>query len=431
MLSTKCNNQHQGGVALLSRRCLHWHLEGLERFGPNVLKTTLAYDNKRTTIIGVYIPPSELDLQTNQYIDEAMLNEDPLSCIILGDLNVNYKNPKDERTEKIVDSIKTYDLIDLSTKFISKKSKPYTWSWRKFREGDRIQAVCDYILHGRKIQWKNFKVVDLPDFDTDHRLLKGKMISTLNHKGYRRYLKARKSHNLDLFGERNESIPPTPSDILLKEIHETIRKPDPTEPIDNSWISKETFNLLRQKTKALKSNISDALLKLGKDVRRSLRRDRRNRLWKVSTTIENCLNAGDIIGAFDVLKNWYKKYTGKSLKPPTIDLENTRKKYEELFTKDHDLPEELPDFEYNGDPIDDSIPQEEEIRAALFKMKNRKAPGLSKISVEELKEWCRQALEEDASTESKVLWGKIVELVQRCIAKRDVPRAFVSRYIFQ
>ena len=39
------------------------------------------------------------------------------------------------------------------------------------------------------------------------------------------------------------------------------------------------------------------------------------------------------MGAFDILKFWYKKFTGKAVKPAEIEIEETRKVYEKLFTK--------------------------------------------------------------------------------------------------
>ena len=121
---------------------------------------------------------------------------------------------------------------------------------------------------------------------------------------------------------------------------------------------------------------SEGVIRLGKQLRRSLRRDRRNRIWKVSESIEEKIQVDDIIGAFDILKYWYKKFTGKVLKPSPTDLEATRKVRENLFTKE-DMSDECPfDFEYNREPVDDSIPEEEEIRRALFRIRSRKAPGL-------------------------------------------------------
>ena len=126
IVTIKCTNQHQGGVAIIARRSRNWHLEDIERFGPNVIKTTLVYDNKRMKIIGAYIPLSEVNLKTNHHIEKAMINEDLLSCILVGDFNVNYALPKDERMEKIVDSLQTYNFIDLLGKFIKQRKKLLT-----------------------------------------------------------------------------------------------------------------------------------------------------------------------------------------------------------------------------------------------------------------------------------------------------------------
>ena len=47
------------------------------------------------------------------------------------------------------------------------KNKSFRWTWRKFREGEKIQAICDYILYGDKVTWKSFNMTDMA-FDSDH-----------------------------------------------------------------------------------------------------------------------------------------------------------------------------------------------------------------------------------------------------------------------
>ena len=123
-----------------------------------------------------------------------------------------------------------------------------------------------------------------------------------------------------MFG--NATKPASESDKLLKGIHESIgkRRSEPAEI--KSWISNETFSLVRAKSRALRKNNNEEEVKhLSKELRRSLRRDRRNRVWNVSKFIEERLDAGDVIGAFDVLKNWHRKFTSKALKPSRIDFE--------------------------------------------------------------------------------------------------------------
>ena len=118
---------------------------------------------------------------------------------MLGDFNVNYRKLKDERTERIVEAIKTYNLKDLARDFLAKRGKPYRWAWRRIREGDKVQAICDYILHGSKVKWKNFKAIDLI-FDTDHHLIKGKLKLERERK-YKAYMKESKDPRVDLFGK--------------------------------------------------------------------------------------------------------------------------------------------------------------------------------------------------------------------------------------
>lgn len=54
----------------------------------------------------------------------------------------------------------------------------------------------------------------------------------------------------------------------------------------DSWISDETFKLLKKKTKFLKSNLED-VKKFGRELQGSLRKDKRVRIAKVSVEIED------------------------------------------------------------------------------------------------------------------------------------------------
>ena len=101
--------------------------------------------------------------------------------------------------------------------------------------------------------------------------------------------------------------------------------------------------------------------------RRKLRQDRRKRIEKVSIEIENKLNNKDIIGAFNILRCWYTKFTGPAVKPAEMDINGTQETYLKLFTKG-DLNEDDPlfDFDYDGDEVEDGVPEEKEIHRAVF-----------------------------------------------------------------
>ena len=84
----------------------------------------------------------------------------------------------------------------------------------------------------------------------------------------------------------------------------------------------------------------------------------------------------DIIGAFNILKHWYSKFSGRATIPTEEDIGKVRETYVKLFTKDN-LTDELPfNFKYDGKRVNDEVPDAEEIRRAVFRMRSRKAAGL-------------------------------------------------------
>ena len=216
------------------------------------------------------------------------------------------------------------------------------------------------------------------------------------------------------------------SDTLLQHVCDAIERPTKSSATDRSWISTSSFNLMKEKAKALRRNDSDEVNRLGKALRRSIRKDRRDRIWKVLEFVEASLQDGDIIGAYNVLRHWYKKFTGKALSPTKADLDTTRDKFTKLFQQD-EFPDTPPyDFPYTGPPVNDTIPTEDEIRYALFKMRSRKASGLTKLSVDHLKQWYKEGhpKEGEGNAEAIDLWQKIVTIIQRCIFEGDIPQAF-------
>ena len=74
-------------------------------------------------------------------------------------------------------------------------------------------------------------------------------------------------------------------------------------------------------------------------------------------------------------------------------------------------------------------PDEEEIRQALFRMRNRKSPGLTNITVEHLKEWYvlshpNEDSEIPPDEDALIKWNKLVLLINKCLTEGDIPEAF-------
>ena len=56
-------------------------------------------------------------------------------------------------------------------------------------DGNKVYTVSDYILAGKDVKWKNFKVVDT-NIELDHRLIKAKYLSMVTHdQNFRYYMR--------------------------------------------------------------------------------------------------------------------------------------------------------------------------------------------------------------------------------------------------
>ena len=131
--------------------------------------------------------------------------------------------------------------------------------------------------------------------------------------------------------------------------------------------------------------------------------------------IEVKLVAKDVIRAYAMLHPCYRSYDGKISTPSEEALEKIRSSYAKLYSKD-DLEDGLPfDFEYDWDQISDGVPSDGELCIALSQIRNRKATGLSGLSVDTLKEWYRGAYPdwEDVLPDPECVdnWGEVRNIV--------------------
>lgn len=65
----------------------------------------------------------------------------------------------------------------------------------------------------------------------------------------------------------------------------------------------------------------------------------------------------------------------------------------------------------------------------VFRMKSRKALGLSRISINHIKLWYNLAFPKKGikpCKESRAKWGKVIELVQTCLSEGQILKAFMT-----
>lgn len=104
VVATNARVHNQGGVALFYKNSPDWQVESVRHHGPNVISFQLVAASRRWGVIGAYVPPSDLD--TVEYINQAFeALPRAIPPILLGDLNVDLDNPRDERGQAICHGI--------------------------------------------------------------------------------------------------------------------------------------------------------------------------------------------------------------------------------------------------------------------------------------------------------------------------------------
>jgi hypothetical protein len=70
--------------------------------------------------------------------------------LILGNLNINFEHPRDNREEAIADIVNEINLVNASRKFALQRCRMQgakkQWTWRQKRLGRWFQSQPDYIL---------------------------------------------------------------------------------------------------------------------------------------------------------------------------------------------------------------------------------------------------------------------------------------------
>ncbi len=124
--------------------------------------------------MGVYIPPTDtMGAEDFRAAWEAC----PDGCmpLILGDLNINFSEPWDERDEVIRDLINNIDLVNASRRYAIQRPRRQStrarWTWRQKREGKLHFSQPDYVM-ARERDCGRFRNVGFrwPRYhDSDHR----------------------------------------------------------------------------------------------------------------------------------------------------------------------------------------------------------------------------------------------------------------------
>ncbi|VDP41360.1 unnamed protein product [Schistosoma margrebowiei] len=172
------------------------------------------------------------------------------------------------------------------------------------------------------------------------------------------------------------------------------------------WISIETLDKIKERknkkaainnsrTRAEKVQAQAEYTEINKQVKRSIRADKKKYMEELAKTTEKAAREGNMKQLYDTTK----KLSGKYSKPerpvkdkegkPITEIQQQRSRWVEYFEEllNRPAPMNPPDIEaaYTDLPIDVNPPTKEEIRMAIRQIKNGKAAGPDNIPAEALK----------------------------------------------
>ena len=407
VLASHARSKHQGGVALFYQTTnTRWWIEGERTHGPNVISCILVSGNRRWNIVGAYYPPSDDSGDTVSFVNEAVRyrgTDDPY--IMLGDLNADLDRPRDIRDDEISSQMVLLALEDVGDHFTHPRGR---WTWSQRRNGGYIRSKTCYVLAQEFGDFKRW-AIKIPRLNTDHRAIIAE-IRLGKFYIHRRYTCCRR--NLPPFPLQQ---PLSENDVRFQHLKEYKESPDPRQFRDRSWISRKTWKLIDKRVRAIRLNYPlEVIRNYGKEIRRFLRRDRRQRAERVSRDIEQKLTKGDIRGAYDLLRGWYKMRSGKPPRPTRKDLDMIRHQFQNLYREDEPPGDPIP-VHISPAPIRDDIPDADNILIAVKRMRRGKSPGATGIRVSDILYWHRKRPN---------IWNEFVLLVQDCFDGKPLPQEF-------
>lgn len=412
--ATTARSRHQGGIALFYRDSPYWQVESVSNHGPNVISFELVTGYRRVPCVGVYIPPN--DLTTLEFLLQALdrfQNRDP---IVLGDLNIDMQSPRDAREVEIAGALSARGLEDMLKHFKQSRGFRHGNSWRQFRGGRLESSRCDYILGSDRRLFSNMQLKDPRCFSSDHWLIRGELLSAplaSNH----RYLQGRRRFPLRI--DRRVG-PHSRADALFQALKNDKESVPRRGRVSQSWISTTTWGLVDGRAALNRRKPIDQKLarQFSRRIRDAFKADRKRRVEAAGAAIETCLVDGDLQGAWNQFKGWYKHAGDRPSKPSRMDMAQVTNEFHDLYQKRTPPGEPIPILVSPFD-VNDQVPDEKEIEEAVRRMRRGKAPGPSGLRAEDLKRWLANAREPEFP--DKRNWDALVSLVQHAFRTGEIP----------
>ena len=413
--ATSARNHSQGGIALFYRDSPYWQVESIKRYGPNVLSFQLVTGGLRVAAVGAYVPPDDLSTLEfiNRALDDLPQGQKPL---LLGDLNMDLEDPRDDRAYSIAADMASFGFEDMLAHFRQRRGFRHGKTWMQHRNNEVLRSRCDYILGTDRRLFNKVCLRDPRLFSSDHLMVLGELWSSELRRN-KSYLRGRQRFPL----RAPKWGPQTRADALLQALNEAIPKPTRAERrARREWISEETWRLVDERS-ALRKVIGHDHAKarwLDRRVQQAFKADRKRQVEEAGKAIEAALSEGDLQGAWDRFKSWYRQASNRPSQPSRRDLRAVTQECIDLYTREVPPGAPIPVL-VEPFSVSDETPSDEEIREAVRRLRRGKAPGPSGLRTDHLKKWLADAEDEDEP--NSTLWDSLVALVQHVYETGELP----------
>ena len=441
------NAPHTQGVALMLSRTTQRALIGWEGHGPRIITATFRTNERRINmdVIQCYAPTNDSDDQDKEEFYSRLLTiiqdrPERNVIIVMGDFNAKIGSDNrsyeeimgqqglgemNDNGERFADLCASSGLVIEGSYFQHRRIHKATWVSPDLQTENQIDHMCIGKRFRRSLQ--DVRVRRGADVASDHHLLVARLKLKLR-RNWTGKTNQRFGYNTFLLNDTNKreefSITLSNKFQALQELmeEETIDERwqkvkgavtstcnevlGPRTPKHKGWISTETLKEIEERkakkaavnnsrTRTAKAKAQEKYKGMNRNVKRSLKADKRNYLESLAAEAEEAAYHGNMRDLYATIRNLSGKYS-KPERPvkdkdghPISDLEGQKKRWVEHFEEllNRPAPPDPPDVQPADSDltIDCNPPTKEEIQNAIKQLRNGKAAGPDNIPAEAMK----------------------------------------------
>ena len=144
--------RHRGWVAVVWRVAAGLQVEGTVNFGPNMVILLQTLGARRRYVVGAYMPPNkDPGVHCVEKATKSALKG--VEVILLGDLNLRLREPRNEREEDLATALANPGLVNRTDHLPPRRQYrgEECWAWIMRQKGPQVTGQGEYVLSTDRI----------------------------------------------------------------------------------------------------------------------------------------------------------------------------------------------------------------------------------------------------------------------------------------